>query len=62
MKKPVIRMRCGKWFCRGNGHQGSGRTIGAAYCAWRHVVTLDNRVQRIVTATQEAARQMGFQK
>ena len=62
MSKPVIRMRCGKWFCHGRGHQGSGRTISAAYCAWRHVVTVDSRVQRIVTAAQEAARQIGFQR
>ena len=62
MTKPVIRYRSGRWICRGAGHQGSSRSPVAAYCAWRNVVTVDNRVQRIVTAAQEAAREMGFQK
>jgi hypothetical protein len=32
--KPVIRLRSGRWVCRGKGHQGQGRTPMAAHSAW----------------------------
>jgi hypothetical protein len=47
MTKPVIRYRAGKWICRGAGHQGSGRTMGAAWAAWMRAKGDANQIEAL---------------
>jgi hypothetical protein len=33
--KPVLRLRSGRWVCRGKGHQGKGKTPASAFRTWQ---------------------------